>query len=559
MSRVVEISLDMPAMAACEWLQQAVEVAADQAGKDQAGKADKKPTARRAKQNPAAGGAGEALANALDRSGKFSSVSARTRLTIHPLALSRKLTEAGWRTMAEVSPGGRRMLVSRRETHAPAVTVREFFVDAPLEASAAIMQHLTVPSELREALDEEGAQVSLPAAVLEFHRTTWRWTSEDGHAVDVVLNDAFDATPEAMPHFCELLLSSSCPNADETLSDGEQPDPLARAVHALFAVAEALVAELPVFPVLSDALERTLRAPAAEEPVRAIPVDLLDLHTPHAALIAIGANIAQQWFGNERGVHETATIEFVHQMRVAQRRLRTAMRIFSGWTDADWTTRVAPGLKWLGDLLGEARDLDVFTDSTLPALAAADTDASAWSAVLASADARRLAARGRLQAAMRSRRYAQLSLAWLAWLASLPMRGAPEALADTILHAFVAKRVRKHFRRLADTAKLPELDAAARHRHRIEAKRLRYILEFFESIASGRTRRDVAKTLQRIQSVLGDGNDAVVALRLLEQLDITPYQRGFARGWSQAVGHWTAQEGERLLRTLEEPRIKGGA
>jgi CHAD domain-containing protein len=126
------------------------------------------------------------------------------------------------------------------------------------------------------------------------------------------------------------------------------------------------------------------------------------------------------------------------------------------------------------------------------------------------------------------------------------------------LRQYVAKRVRKHSRRLTNTPKLSSLDPLARHRCRIEAKRLRYTLEFFESIASRRTRRGTVRTLQRIQGALGDGNDAAVALRILAQLDITPCQRSFARGWSQAIDRCAAQEGERLLRTIDVPRIRRG-
>jgi len=96
------------------------------------------------------------------------------------------------------------------------------------------------------------------------------------------------------------------------------------------------------------------------------------------------------------------------------------------------------------------------------------------------------------------------------------------------------------------------------HRRRIEVKHLRYRLEFFESLASRKTRRKVAKQLSRIQSVLGEGSDAATALRFLETLDISPYQHGFARGWCEAVNRWSAIEGERLLRDLGKPKIVRG-
>ncbi|CAB3785332.1 hypothetical protein LMG28614_02106 [Paraburkholderia ultramafica] len=134
--------------------------------------------------------------------------------------------------------------------------------------------------------------------------------------------------------------------------------------------------------------------------------------------------------------------------------------------------------------------------------------------------------------------------------------GSELAQCAALLHDFAETRVRKHFKRLIGAPALTSLDAAARHRQRIEVKRLRYALEFFEPITSEKTRRTVAKTLVRIQGALGDGSDAATALRFFERLDLTPYQQGFARGWCEAVNRCTAQEGERLLRTLGTPKIK---
>lgn len=556
MSRVVEISLDLPAVSASEWVQQTSEQAVEI-----------EHTARCACRGASADGVGVAIADALGRVAQLSLVSARQPFVIHRLELGARLAEVGWCATVEASSEGRRLSVSNREPYAPAVTVREIVCDAPLETGIYAAQPDTLPFELQTALYAAN-DLMAAAPPLALHRTIWRWTAPNGHLVDIVLNDACDAddedvgtAPHDVPGLRELRLSARCDDDGDASPDAvrQVEDRLVPAVRALFAAADELVGALPVFPNLEGALEGIRRDSHDEEPVRAAPIDLVDARTPHAALIAISSNIVQQWFGNERGVRETAPTEFVHQMRVAQRRLNTALRIFSAWADADWKTHVAPGLKWLGELLGEARDLDVFTDSTLRSLVGADTDPSSWSVVLAAADARRLAARGRLQAAMRSQRHARLSLALLAWLSDLRARGTPEAVAQLTLREFVTKQVRRHFKRLTDNSKLTELDAVARHRHRIEAKRLRYVLEFFEAIASGRTRREVLKTLQRIQSVLGDGNDAVNARAFLEQFEITPYQRGFACGWSQAVNQCTAQEGERLLRALAKPRITGGA
>jgi CHAD domain-containing protein len=457
MSRVVEIVLDVPACAAHTGHRRTLGAVS-------------------AQQASCPGGVSEALGQALSRATQFSPRLSRVEnaapMSIYPMDLSGRLTEAGWGAWVEASSGGWRLIVSCVEPHSPAVAVREIVCDARLEAGVPFTHYVSgLPSKLQQALESAGAFVPLHG-VPQVRRTRWRWMAQDGLIVELVLN-AFDvAMRSTLTLCCELRLSAYREGSANASSEGEQPDSLEPAIHALFAAAQVVLAELPAFPVIESVLEGTRRnREEADEPVRAMPVDLIDVHTPHAALIAISANLAHQWFGNERGVREGATTEFVHQMRVAQRRLRTTLRIFSAWADADWTTRVVPELRWLGKRLGEVRDLDVFTDSTLPALAAADLDVSTWSTVLAEAAALRSDARQHLQAAMGSRRYAQLSLTWLAWLAELPLRGVPDSTAGVTLREFVKRRVRKHFKRLTGTSKLSELDAHARHCRRIEAKR----------------------------------------------------------------------------------------
>ncbi|CAG9213008.1 putative Triphosphatase [Paraburkholderia tropica] len=332
-------------------------------------------------------------------------------------------------------------------------------------------------------------------------------------------------------------------------------------VDVLFACAHEIVDVLPAFVRVTDALERAAAGSASGDvaAVHADPVDLRDAQTAEAALVAIGANISAQWFGNDAGVRDSPNTEFIHQMRVSQRRLRTAMRIFSPWRDAVWNTHIAPELKWLGELLGEARDRDVFVESTLPALAGADTESARWNEVRDAAEAQRAAARARVREALGSPRYAHAALAWLQWLAALARRSGASNEDGRSLHRHAKKRVRRYYERLAQTQKLTAIDEASRHRARIGAKYLRYTLEFFASITSRRTRTQTARTLMRLQSVLGDGNDAAVALRYLERMDAEPYQLGFARGWCEAVKRYTAKEGERLLRELTPPKVSRGA
>lgn len=508
-------------------------------------------------------------------------------ICVRPRApVTRRLFDTHPCVVVDEASDGRRVLALSRLALVPGVWVCETQFEATLDASGTTNERESWPVAVRAVLDREGE--SDPARTVQFHRETWEWVPAPGQRIEVLVLDTFaaaGASPDAVPQ-CELHLSvafreergggrahdvsgpaQACPpgtsgsQVDPVSADGSAsasaPDDMPTALRTLFAGASAVVQALPVFPALDELFCRDDRVREAPEPVRAARVDLGRARTPHEALQAIGGHVAQQWFGNEPGVRERSAPEFVHQMRVSLRRLKTLLKTFSHWADAHWRERVAPELDWLGELLGAVRDLDVFAGATLPALANADTDAGRWQAICRAADARRDEARARLQSALRSSRYAALSLSWLEWFALQSRADGPEAYRETPVGDYAAKRVKKHYKRLTAKPLLTELDAAARHRRRIAAKRLRYTLEYFESLASTKTRRRVAKQLGRIQSVLGDGSDAATALRFLDALEAPPYQAGFARGWCEAINRSSAQEAQRLLAELEKPKIVG--
>lgn len=465
------------------------------------------------------------------------------------------LARAGWRIGVETRGAAHCVVASSRRAWTPGIVVVEPIFTANLEANGldtALFD--AAPEPFREVLAAAGPLE--PSVSLSAVRSRWQWP-RDGIGVEIVLDAEVGAPQDAGARLHELRVSVPW-------ADGEDTAPL---VDALFARAHELSEALPASVRLSDALERAAAGSVAGDvcAVRAEPVDLGGACTAEAALLAIGANISAQWLGNDWGVRDSmaranaVSTEFIHQMRVAQRRLRTAMRIFSHWQDETWCTRIKPDLDWLGGLLGDARDRDVFVETTLPALAAADDEPARWRAVLDEAEAQRLGARARLREALAAPRYAHVALAWLQWLEALARRARADGADARALHRHANKRVRRYYQQLAQAQKLTAIDDAGRHRVRINAKYLRYTLEFFAPIASRRTRADTVRTLARLQGVLGDGNDAAVALRYLERMDAQPYQLGFARGWCEAMKRYTAKEGERLLRELHPPKITRGA
>ncbi|CAM2168756.1 triphosphatase [Burkholderia cepacia] len=483
------------------------------------------------------------------------------RVTIEPCQIEEAEPSPGasWWTWVESNAHGRRVVASRTKVFAPGVTARELF-DAE-HAGIVVAMPLPVPEAAGAATGEvDGVapdttgrpeadmQPESSALRLVSERRRGRWADDSGVVVEMTLDDVTLHSGDEPPRrYVELRLAAP---------DWETLAARTAALHALFAAARELSGAWPAFVQLTSVIDRACAAePAASGPVKAQPVELTGVRTQRAALFALSGDITAQWLGNEGGVLEYDDPEFVHQMRVALRRLRTLMRFFPRFADRQWRDTLGVDMHWLAALLGTVRDWDVFATESLPALIAADGGDGEWNGTLDAARAQCVAARGELRQALHSARYARLTLGWLEWLGSLALPHAEDDAPSLRRHA--TKRVRRLFGHLYASPSLTSLDTAARHRVRIDAKRLRYALEFFASLASRRTRTETVKTLARVQSVLGEANDAIVALRHLEKLAAPPYQLGFVRGYGAALEQRAARDAETLLASLRPPKLDG--
>lgn len=490
------------------------------------------------------------------------------RVTIEPCQIEEAELSPGasWWTWVESNAHGRRVVASRAKAFAPGVTERELFdaehagiavsMPLPVPEAAVAAEAGAVAGEVDGAApdttgraEEAGTQPESSALRLVSERRRGRWADDSGVVVEMTLDDVtLHRGSEPPRRFVELRL---------TAPDWETLPARTAALHALFAAARELSGAWPAFVQLTSVIDRACAAePAAGGPVKARLVDLTGVRTQRAALFALSGDITAQWLGNEGGVLEHDDPEFVHQMRVALRRLRTLMRFFPLFADRQWRDTLGVDLRWLAALLGTVRDWDVFATESLPALIAADGGDGEWNGTLDAARAQCAAARVELRQALHSARYARLTLGWLEWLSSLALPPAEAGDAPS-LRRHATKRVRRLFGHLYASPSLTSLDTAARHQVRIDAKRLRYALEFFASLASRRTRTETVKTLTRVQSVLGEANDTMVALHHLEKLAAPSYQLGFVRGYGAALEQRAARDAETLLASLRPPKLDG--
>ena len=220
----------------------------------------------------------------------------------------------------------------------------------------------------------------------------------------------------------------------------------------------------------------------------------------------------------------------VHQMRVATRRLRAALRSFGPVIPRSDSQRLAGELKWLGGLLGAPRDAEVLSahlQEGLRPISAEQLIGPVQARVQGHFPPRRAAARTELLEALDSPRYAGL-LAELDRLAAGPLSG-PQAGAPArdVLPAAVRKAYRqagKRMRRARHTPSGPARDVAL-HQARKSARRARYAAEAARP-AIGRPARRFARQMKKVQSVLGDHQDAVLARHEARDLGIGAYLAG---------------------------------
>ncbi len=204
--------------------------------------------------------------------------------------------------------------------------------------------------------------------------------------------------------------------------------------------------------------------------------------------------------------------EPLHDMRVAVRRMRTAIDLFADVTDPALAPLDAE-LRWVNESLSPLRDLDVQMGRFAAWRAPDGSIDPVLSALLAG---RREAARARMLATLESPRYAALiANATAALLRPRVTRAAARRHARLVAPKIVAR----HWRRVAEPGKrlAPRAADAAYHAVRIRAKRARYATEFVAGLY-GKPARRFQSALVALQDVLGEHQDAVVAIADLDAL-----------------------------------------
>jgi CHAD domain-containing protein len=238
----------------------------------------------------------------------------------------------------------------------------------------------------------------------------------------------------------------------------------------------------------------------------------------------------------------------IHDTRVAIRRVRSTLRVFGKLLERS-VGDVDDELKWFAGLLGEVRDCQVQRRRFSEALAQLPPElvlGPVANRINTDLQSDQLKARTIVAEAMGSQRYLDL-LATLQWWRTEPPRTEPPSLKA--LNKRAHRAARKADRRLAEA--IVARDDALLHRARKAAKRARYAAELRAPLDGA---KKTVKHYKRIQTVLGDHQDCVVACDVLRRLAITagttPGENGFAYGLLYAREQQTAEAARTAVREL---------
>lgn len=348
---------------------------------------------------------------------------------------------------------------------------------------------------LRDLLDSARDRLE-PVFTTDFRRQAWQIACGES-LIEVALDRGRITARERSVGICEVELE---------LISGRVED--------IFELTRQLQRHVLLHPAISSKAERGYRLfrDEAERPFRAKPLPIHADQTPVEAFRTIALGCLEHFQRNEAGLLAGGEAEFIHQARVALRRLRSAIKLFAPALPENFVAAYGQSWQTLAGALGEARNWDVFLEETLPPIIAAFPH---------NHDVRRLhnEARRRVKTARRAivsmlglKEYPRLMVEFTA---------AVHALSDTVdipLKRFANERIAAHTRSVRKMAeRYDQLDDDQRHIMRLRFKKLRYATEFMAPLLTIRKSKRYLETLGRLQEALGLINDQVTARLLTDQ------------------------------------------
>jgi inorganic triphosphatase YgiF len=299
---------------------------------------------------------------------------------------------------------------------------------------------------------------------------------------------------------------------------------------ALFELARELSKSAPLY-LSFDTKSARGQALVADQPVEARRKEKVKLDrnvTAGGAFQKNARNALAMIAANAAVLREAPHPEAVHQLRVAARRLRSALATFRPVVEDGRYEAVKGELRWLAKAFDNARNLDVYADEVLAPAQTMAAPPTGLSALVHAVEAARESARKDACGTAASERFRALMIDATAWVETGEWQGGVAAAEPA--RAYAARTLGRRLRKLLKRGrKLETRDDETRHQVRIEAKKLRYAAEGFASLYADKKVDRFVGRLKGLQDKLGALNDMATVEPLIAGLSLGP-EAAFAAG-----------------------------
>jgi inorganic triphosphatase YgiF len=363
-------------------------------------------------------------------------------------------------------------------------------------------------SELRHFLEEASPQLGA-IFTTDFRRRTWQISFGES-VIELAIDQGLIESGKKSEPICEVELE---------LVSGQVSD--------IFGLARSLQEVVSLRPAIASKAERGYRLFSGEAmpPFRAQPTTLTGELTPVEAFRCIALNCLEHFQRNEQGLISSDDPEFVHQARVAMRRLRSALKLFRSVLPADFVEIYGQTWASLSRALGDARNWDVLITETLPPIHRAFHDNRDVKSLRAAGERLSRRARKAIVSMLGMPEYPRLMTEFTAAVFAIKDI-LPQSLTE-----FARNRLDKDARQARRLAHhYAVLSAAERHQMRLKFKRLRYSLEFFGPLFPRKKLQPYLAVLSQLQDELGLINDHVTAEILVNDV-LKKNPAGPIHGW----------------------------
>jgi len=366
-----------------------------------------------------------------------------------------------------------------------------------------------------------------PIFVTEIHRTIHRLRFRDKTKAELDIDEGIISAGHATERVGEVEIE---------LQEG--------ALEPLYRLALELHAASPFAVAPESKAERGYRLRTGRAPVarKASKLKLTpDINTHDGLRTIIGAGLGHL-LSNHPATILARDAEGLHQMRVAIRRLRTALVLFDGHLEPRAAEKFESELRQLGLTFGEARDWDVFVVETIPRSIEDGVDGEWLGLLKASGEAERQRTHRQVAEAAASPKFTSFVLALTAWTEGClwcpPGRDPEKSMAQplrALAPAMLDKLERKGRKRGND---IDQRGSEELHALRKTMKKLRYGVEYLAGFYNSKEVERYRRACEGLQEVLGDINDAAATDRIAAKLaeegrpDLVPSVSALAK-WNE--------------------------